>query len=34
VWFYSLCMLAALPAMAIMLYLLRRFPPGDTRRRV
>jgi PAT family beta-lactamase induction signal transducer AmpG len=34
VWFYSLCMLAALPAMAIMLYLLRRFPPGDTRRRL
>ena len=28
VWFYSLCMFAALPSMAIMLRLLRRFPPS------
>ncbi len=35
VWFYTLCMFAALPAMAIMLRLLRRFPPaeGNGRRR-
>jgi PAT family beta-lactamase induction signal transducer AmpG len=27
-WFYTLTMAAALPAMAIMFWLLRRFPPA------
>jgi PAT family beta-lactamase induction signal transducer AmpG len=27
--FYALCLLAALPSMALMLHLLRRFPPGE-----
>lgn len=27
--FYALCMLAALPSMALMLYLLRRYPPAE-----
>lgn len=30
-WFYTLTMAAALPAMAIMFFLLRRFPPEATR---
>ncbi len=30
--FYTMTILAALPAMGIMLYLLRRFPPQDTRK--
>ena len=29
--FYALCMLAALPSMGLMLYLLRRFPPDEAR---
>ena len=31
-WFYALCMLAALPSMALMLHLLRRFPPEEQSR--
>lgn len=30
-WFYALTMVAALPAMAIMFWLLRRFPPSEAR---
>ncbi|MEJ0018150.1 MAG: MFS transporter [Acetobacteraceae bacterium] len=32
VWFYALCMLAALPSMALMLVLLRRYPPEQSGR--
>ena len=31
--FYALCMLAALPSMGLMLYLLRHFPPVERSRR-
>lgn len=29
-WFYALSLVAALPAMALMLFLLRRYPPAET----
>jgi MFS transporter, PAT family, beta-lactamase induction signal transducer AmpG len=29
-WFYALCLLAALPSMALMIRLLRRYPPAET----
>ncbi|MGE0416123.1 MAG: hypothetical protein AB7O80_04890, partial [Acetobacteraceae bacterium] len=32
VWFYVVCMFTAMPAMGLMLYLLRHYPPVEKRR--